>query len=257
MRRVLAALWLVVCICVATTAEAKGRSRECYNIVFIGNSITQGVLHKDRTKSAPPVFTATMVEKQLGCEVCFRNTGRAGATTFDWLPEAERYFPLVESAIEELKQSNADARFVFPIMLGTNDSASKGPTGCPVSNEDYKSNLLTMIAAIREICPDAIFILQQPIWYSPNTYNGAVYLAEGLKRMMGYTPVLEEIAAENDDIFMGDTEGFDFFRKHYEKYLIAEEGYAGIFYLHPHEAGAKRLAGYWSKAIVAAIKSIN
>ena len=98
-------------------------------------------------------------------------------------------------------------------------------------------------------------ILQQPIWYSPNTYNGAVYLLDGLKRMMGYTPTLEEIAAENADIYMGDKASFEFFHKNYEKYLIAEPGDAGTFYLHPHEKGAKKLAKCWSEAIVEAIKA--
>lgn len=249
----------VLAVCLLATimniASANAQSKkQSYNIVFIGNSITQGVLHEDRTKTAPPVFAAEMIGKALSSEVSFRNVGRAGATTFDWLPEAERYFPLIEKAVEELRGENADAHFVFPIMLGTNDSASKGPTGCPVSNEDYKQNLLTMITRIRELCPEAIFILQQPIWYSPNTYNGAVYLADGLKRMMGYTPTLEEIAHQNEDIYMGDKESFEFFHKNYEKYLIAEPGYAGTFYLHPHEAGAKKLAKFWSEAIVEAIQ---
>lgn len=255
MKRILFALCLAATLFGVMSAEAKGKEKTAYNIVFVGNSITQGVLHADRTKTAPPVFAAEMIGKALKSDVAFRNVGRAGATTFDWLPEAKRYFPLIEKAVEELNAENADAQYIFPIMLGTNDSASKGPTGCPVKNEDYKKNLLTMIATIRQMCPGAIFVLQQPIWYSPNTYNGAVYLLDGLKRMMGYTPILEEIAAENEDIYMGDTESFEFFHRNYEKYLIAEPGYAGTFYLHPHEAGAKKLAKFWTTAIVAAVKA--
>ena len=255
MKKILFMLCLVATLLGAMSAEAKGKEKRTYNIVFVGNSITQGVLHADRTKTAPPVFAAEMIGKALSSDVNFRNVGRAGATTFDWLPEAKRYFPLIEKSVAELKAENPDAQFVFPIMLGTNDSASKGPTGCPVKNEDYKANLLTMIAKIREMCPGAIFVLQQPIWYSPNTYNGAVYLLDGLKRMMGYTPTLVEIANENGDIYMGDTESFEFFHKNYEKYLIAEPGYAGTFYLHPHEAGAKKLAKFWTAAIVKAIEA--
>ena len=255
MKRILFMLCLVATLLGAMSAEAKGKEKKTYNIVFVGNSITQGVLHADRTKTAPPVFAAEMICKALSSDVNFRNVGRAGATTFDWLPEAKRYFPIIEKSVAELKAENPDAPFVFPIMLGTHDSASKGPTGCPVKNEDYKANLLTMIAKIREMCPGAIFVLQQPIWYSPNTYNGAVYLLDGLKRMMGYTPTLVEIANENGDIYMGDTESFEFFHKNYEKYLIAEPGYAGTFYLHPHEAGAKKLAKFWTAAIVKAIEA--
>ena len=255
MKKILFTLFLVTSLLCSVSAEAKGVQKKSYNIVFVGNSITQGVLHADRTKTAPPVFAAEMIGKALSGDVNFRNVGRAGATTFDWLPEANRYFPLIEKSVAELKAENPDAQFIFPIMLGTNDSASKGPTGCPVSNEDYKKNLLTMIAKIREMCPGAIFVLQQPIWYSPNTYNGAVYLLDGLKRMMGYTPTLVEIANENGDIYMGDTESFEFFHKNYEKCLIAEPGYAGTFYLHPHEAGAKKLAKFWTSAIVKAVKA--
>lgn len=254
MKKIILAVCLLAGLMSIDSACAQSK-KQTYNIVFIGNSITQGVLHEDRTKTAPPVFASEMIGKALSSKISFRNVGRAGATTFNWLPEAKHYFPLVEKSVDELRAENPDAPFVFPIMLGTNDSASKGPTGCPVSNEDYKKNLLIMIARIREMCPGAIFVLQQPIWYSPNTYNGAVYLADGLKRMTGYTPVLEEIAAENADIYMGDTESFEFFHKNYEKYLIAEPGYAGTFYLHPHEAGAKKLAKFWSEAIVKAIKA--
>ena len=34
-----------------------------------------------------------------------------------------------------------------------------------------------------------------------------------------------------------------------------EDGKAGTFYLHPNEAGAKKLARFWSEAIVKSIKA--
>ena len=48
---------------------------------------------------------------------------------------------------------------------------------------------------------------------------------------------------------MGDTEGFDYFKTHYETELFPEEGNAGTFYLHPNKKGAAALGELWGKAI--------
>jgi hypothetical protein len=37
--------------------------------------------------------------------------------------------------------------------------------------------------------------------------------------------------------------------------MFAEDGKAGIFYLHPNEAGAKKLARFWAEAIVRTVKA--
>jgi hypothetical protein len=37
--------------------------------------------------------------------------------------------------------------------------------------------------------------------------------------------------------------------------MFAEDGKAGVFYLHPNEAGAKKLAQFWADAIVDVVKS--
>ena len=94
MKKIFFAICLLAGLMNISSANAQSK-KQAYNIVYIGNSITQGVLHEDRTKTAPPVFSAEMIEKALASEVNFRNVGRAGATTFDWLPESKRYFPLV------------------------------------------------------------------------------------------------------------------------------------------------------------------
>ena len=245
---------VLCCSLAAATASAKHRG-EGYNIVFIGNSITYGAEHAEPARTAPPVSAAVYAARMTGAEVNYRNCGRSGATTYDFLPEYNRYFPRVERAVEELKAQNGAATMVFSIMLGTNDSASTATTGAPVSNENYERNLMTIINRLREMCPGAIFVLQRPIWYSPNTYNGAMYLAAGLRRLVGYTDVLEAIAAANDDIYMGDTEGFDFFRKRHESLLVAEDGNAGTFYLHPNEKGARKLARLWARAIADAAEA--
>ena len=185
-------LCLVAMICIVVAAGAQQRKARTCNIVFIGNSITAGMLHADRTKTAPPVFAADNVGKSLSIDVHFRNCGRSGATTLDFHPEQNRDFKRVEKAIEEIKALSYEP-IIFSIMLGTNDSANFGPYGSPVSNEDYKANLMAMVTRIREMCHNAVFVLQRPIWYSPNTHNASQYLVAGQKRMVAYTDVLVEI----------------------------------------------------------------
>lgn len=246
---------LTLLVCFALTAHArKIGGGEGYNLIYIGNSITYGALHADRQQTAPPVVATALVSKKVEGVKGFHNSGRSGATTVDFLPALNRDFSRVEKAVAQLQEAN-NARFVFSMMLGTNDSASTGPTGAPVSNEDYKKNILTIVARLREMCPGAIFILQRPVWYSPNTYNGARYLVAGLNRVTDYLNVLVELANENPDIYLGDCDSYDLFRLQYRKYMFAEEGNAGTFYLHPNEAGAKKMAKNWAKAIVAAIEA--
>lgn len=247
-------LWtLIVLLCIVVGAEAQSRKARTCNLIFIGNSITEGVLHADKTKTAPPVVAADMVGRMLSSDVHFRNCGRSGATTVDFLPEQQRDFVRVERAIKEI-QSLSYEPIVFSIMLGTNDSANFGPNGSPVSNEDYKRNLMTMIGRIRELAPNAIFVLQRPIWYSPNTHNNSQYLVAGQKRMVDYTNILIEIAFEDNDVYIGDSDAFDFFQSNHRKYMFAEDGKAGIFYLHPNEAGARKLARFWARGIVDAVR---
>jgi len=244
---------LIACV-VLGIFNAEAQIKRTCNIIFIGNSITEGALHQEKDKTAPPVFAAHYVGRMLGADVTFRNCGRSGATTVDFLPERERDFKRVERAIADIQKQSYEP-IVFSIMLGTNDSASKGPLGSPVSNEDYKKNLLTMIERLRELCPNAIFVLQRPVWYSPNTYNGAMYLVAGQKRLVGYANILIELAEQHDDIYLGDFKSFDYLKANYKKYFFAENGNAGVFYLHPNVDGAKKLAKRWAQAITRAVKA--
>lgn len=250
MKKILLAAALL-CLMAWEVGAARPAARNC-RIVFIGNSITFGALHEDKSRTAPPVYASHRLARMLGSEVEFRNCGRSGATTLDFHPAKERDFRRVEKAVEELK--GGEGPMIFSIMLGTNDSASKGPTGSPVSNDDYEANLLAMISRLRELAPGALFILHKPIWYSPNTYNGAVYLVDGQKRLEGYFPVIDKIVSENSDIYAGDSASYDFFRKHHMKYCFAENGHAGIFYLHPTEKGARKLARNWARAIAHVVR---
>ena len=244
---------LLACLAAGNAAAQRRGARTC-NLIFIGNSITEGALHADKAKTAPPVFAADYVGRMLGADVNFRNCGRSGATTVDFLPSRGTDFKRVERAVSELQALSYEP-IVFSIMLGTNDSASSGPLGAPVSDEDYKRNMLTIIGRLRELCPGAVFVLQRPIWYSPNTYNGAMYLIAGQKRLLGYANVLIDLVDRNDDIYLGDFKGFDYFRQNYRKLYFPENGKAGVFYLHPNEDGARRLAKRWARAIAGAVES--
>ena len=233
MKRFFTAICFAVLLATPLATFAKGECKPC-NIVYIGNSITYGALHKDRIKTAPPVQASEMVGKGWNAQVEFRNCARSGATTYDFLPDGGRDWPKVAQAMVEFKsKAEAGEPVVFSIMLGTNDSAYEGPTtGSPVSRTDYKKNLLTIIEACR---------------------NSAMYLAAGLKRLNRYIDALVALANEFDYVYLGDVDGYSFFEKHHERYHVPEEGNAGTFYLHPNEAGAKLLAKFWSRSIIKAL----
>ena len=251
MKRLLSLL-LIALFALSYQTQAANKIKTC-NVIYIGNSITAGAGHKESLKSAPPVISAQILEKKLGKDVNFRNCGRSGATTLDFVPSHTRDFKRVEKAIKEIQELSQEP-IIFSIMLGTNDSASTRCYGAPASNAQYKKNLMDLISRLRKMAPGAIFVLQRPIWYSPNTYNGAMYLTAGLKRVTDYANVLLEIAQQEKDVFVGDYEAFDFFKQHYRKYMFAENGNAGVFFLHPNEDGAKELAKFWSKGIISALK---
>nr|WP_294949127.1 hypothetical protein [uncultured Mucilaginibacter sp.] len=102
--------------------------------------------------------------------------------------------------------------------------------------------------------PKAIVIFQHPLWYSPNTQNGATYLQEGLTRLQTYIPIIDALAAEYktispNHVFVGDTNAFEYFEKNHLTDFQAEPGRQGIFYLHPNKKGAVALGEFWGRAI--------
>lgn len=247
--------WLALCLCIPMCVHAQKSKEMELNIVFIGNSITQGVLLANPEQEAPPVQTRMWLEKQEGiAEVHMSNQGVSGMTTVDFLPASKTRFPKVKEAMAALKEQNPKATQLFSVMLGTNDSANSGPNGSPVSAPQYYTNMKVIIDELMESFPDAIFVLHRPVWYSPNTYNGAQYLASGLKRLESYYPQLQELVNHYatrcpGQVFLGDTEAVTYFEEHHASEYCAEQGRAGIFYLHPNRKGAESLATFWGKAI--------
>ncbi len=235
------------------TANAQTENR-WLNIVYIGNSITEGVLLDNPNRNAPPVKASIYLQKQLGIgEIKYSNQGVSGKTTVDFLPETNTFFPKVVAAADKLK-TDTWATLVFSIMLGTNDSATRGPNGSPVSPQQYYRNMKAIIDKLLELYPDCKIILHRPIWYSGNTYNSSMYLQEGLDRLNSYYPQIQALVnsfreAHPDQVYIGDTEAFDYFEQNHLNMLIPENGNAGTFYLHPNEEGAAKLGEFWGKAI--------
>ena len=231
----------------------KKEASQGIDIVFIGNSISYGVSLKNPQEEAPPVIACKYIQSKCRtADVGFYNNGKNGFTTVDFLPSGKAFSNLVEAATH-LHQDKRRL-LVFSIALGTNDSALEGTSGAPVSPVNYFRNMQSIIDQLLIIFPDSKFILQRPIWYSPNTQNNSRYLEKGLERLQTYFPQLNSLVKHYSKsnpahVFSGDQKGFDYFRKNYLTDLTPEEGKQGVFYLHPNKKGATVLGKLWGKAI--------
>ena len=225
-------------------------ARKNLNVVFIGDSITYGVL----LKKSPPLYAEDYLRHQLKAEqVAVSNQGVSGYTTVNFLPATATVFPKAEEAAARLQQQQPGA-LIFSIMLGTNDSAEDGPLGSPVSPRAYRDNMQTIIDRLLKDFPEAKVVVNYPIWYSPNTYNGARYLDEGLARLRRYFPEIDTLVKTYETsapghIYAGSKKAFDDFKRHSLADYTPQQGHRGTFYLHPNAAGAEKLGTYWAKAI--------
>ncbi|MFN8242339.1 MAG: GDSL-type esterase/lipase family protein [Bacteroidales bacterium] len=225
------------------------------DLVFIGNSITQGVQLADANEESPPAFAAKYLRTLDGVEsVRFLNRGKSGFTTVNFLPAAaDGELPKVIAAVKTF-HTDANRVLVFSISLGTNDSAEEGPKGSPLWPEEYQTNMKAITDKLLSEFPGCLIFYQQPIWYSTTTYNRSKYLKAGLDRLQSYFPALRSLVAEYNlsnkgRVYMGDTKAFDYFRENHLTEFIPEEGQAGTFYLHPNRKGAESLGRFWGMAI--------
>ena len=229
------------------------------NIVFIGDSITHGARLKDPATQAPPYFATAYLLKHSSGKVQFSNQGVSGFTTVDFLPATATVFNKVLAAADVFA-ADKDATLVFSIMLGTNDSAITGPHGSPVSPTGYRNNLQIITDSLLKRYPKCKVVVNQPIWYSPNTHNHSTYMQEGLDRLQSYFPEVDTLvrsykhSTNKNRVFMGDKDAFAYFKANYLTDLQAEAGQSGTFYLHPNEKGAVVLGEYWGKAIYKALQ---
>jgi len=245
---------LITALFIAINIHAQEDKKKNLNIVFIGNSITQGVIIRNPKSNAPPVKACAYLRNQpwIG-EVKFSNQGVSGHTTVDFLPQTRTSFLKVKTAADTFKDDN-NAQLIFSIMLGTNDSAIEGPHGAPISPEQYYANMRAIIDQLLSLYPSSKVIIHRPLWYSPNTHNNSRYLQEGLDRLQSYFPQLRLLLNyyhENKPgkVFRGDSDGFAFFQENYQTEFFPEEGNAGTFYLHPTVSGAAQLGEFWGRAI--------
>ncbi len=248
---------LTLCAAALTLSAA---AQQKANIVFIGNSITQGAMLEDVDKNAPPAVAARTVGETIeGLEVNFTNLGISGATTTDWHPTQGKLYP---SAVEAANTYAAqpDALLIFSISLGTNDSASDTVNGPARTDEQYTENLKTLIDSLALRFPDAHFVLHQPLWYSDNTYNTARYLVEGQQRLDGYRKdvlkIVEDYRQTTDKVHIGDCTAWDIFRGHGWLYR-SENGKAGTFFLHPNQEGADLLGKLWAQPIIGVVRTMQ
>lgn len=230
------------------------KSGNAIDLVFIGNSITYGVLLDNRDIEAPPTIAADYLS-QFSCvsSVRFLNNGKSGYTTVDFLPSKGTTFKKLVNAAHQFHQDTSRI-LIFSIMLGTNDSAEDGPTGSPVSPDDYQKNLKSIADALLADFENCRIIFQQPLWYSPNTWNKSRYMKDGLIRLKTYFPKLKELVAnyaENNqhNVFLCNLKSFRVFKNNYKKFLTPEKGHAGAFYLHPNKKGAIILGRLWGESI--------
>jgi lysophospholipase L1-like esterase len=250
---------LIAVLLISGTCLYAQSPKQNLNIVFIGNSITQGAQLTDPKTESPPFMACVYLMQQANIgTVQFSNQGYSGFTTVDFLPSTAKTFKKVEDAAHAF--TDKQALLIFSVKLGTNDSATTGPNGSPVSPQDYKQNLKAITDSLLREFPGCIVIFQHLTWYSTNTYNSAKYLAEGLLRLQSYFPQIDQLVADYavtypKQVFTGDKKAFKYFKKNYLTDLNTEEGRLGTFYLHPNKKGAAALGNFWGEAINKVVKA--
>ncbi|WP_407429767.1 GDSL-type esterase/lipase family protein [Arcticibacter sp.] len=232
--------------------------KENLNVIFIGDSITRGTASKDQS---PPSHAEDML-RQLNQwkTVQVSNQGRSGNTTLNFLPSSKSAYASVRTAADHFYQDKT-ARLLFSIMLGTNDSAIRGPLGSPVSPATYHTNLRTIADSLLNAYPECRIAFNYPLWYSDNAQNkGAEYKKEGQLRILSYWSEIDKLVksykkTHKGQVFSGDKKAYQYFKKNYLTDFRTETGPSGTFYLHPNQQGDKALAEFWVKAIVKALKN--
>jgi lysophospholipase L1-like esterase len=219
------------------------------DIVYIGNSITQGSQLGNPEEEAPPATASDYLRRKSGVgHVSFLNQGRSGSTTEDYLPGKEALNEVI--ARTRLFHKYSDRSLIFTISLGTIHNEKDFPE----NTEQYQKNLKLIGDKLLYEFPECKIIFMQPIWYSPVTYSSTGYMAEGLARLQSYFPELQSLVLNYSQIkpgqiFLADIKAFAYFRNNYLTELIPERGNARSFYLHPNKKGAHVLGKLWGEAI--------
>jgi lysophospholipase L1-like esterase len=255
--KILKSIFLILTLSAFSLFNISGQKTDktcSLDLVFIGNSITHGGQLDKPELEAPPAIACDYLKIQKGvAQAYFVNRGVSGFTTVDFLPGPSGELADVITATRQF-HNDSKHLLVFSISLGTNDSAEEGPNGSPVSPESYRKNIKSISDRLLNEFPKCKIVLQQPIWYSPTTYNRSRYLAGGLARLQSYFPELQNLVNEYSKtnpghVYMGVTRGFEYFRNNYLTDFDPESGNAGTFYLHPNKKGSAVLGTIWGEGI--------
>jgi lysophospholipase L1-like esterase len=190
--------------------------------------------------------------------VFFTNQGYPGWTTAAWQPGTDQ-FKSAEADATRL-QAQHPGQLVFSIMLGTNDASAQGPPGSPIEPDAYGKNMRAIVDKLMADFSDAKIVINEGPWFSPNTHNSADYEGEVVAaRMRGYSPVIEAVVKDwagshTGHVFLGDTQAYDYFGRHFQTEMVQENGRDGIFYLHPNVQGGATLGKFWAIAIAKDLK---
>jgi lysophospholipase L1-like esterase len=221
------------------------------DIVYIGNSITQGTQLGNPDEEAPPAKASQYLSRKSGIgHVAFLNQGRSGSTTEDYLPGESGALNDVIATTRKFHYDNKRL-LIFTISLGTSDDS-------PVGEAQYQKDLKSIGDKLLTEFPECKIVFLQPIWYSPVTFSSAKYMEEGLAKLQSYFPELQSLVTNYSQIkpgqiFLGDIKAFAYFRNNYLTELIPESGNARSFYLHPNKKGALVLGKLWGEAIYQSI----
>jgi lysophospholipase L1-like esterase len=231
---------------------------EAWNIVYIGDSITQGAGIPDPATQAPPATCSDYLRSWDGLRaVYFSNQGHSGHTTTDYLPGGSDMAG-AEQAAKSLQTAHPTGRLIFHIMLGTNDSATTGTNVPARTPEQITANLNVIALHLLDAFPAATVFIAYAPYYTPNTRNGSDYQEAGLARLLSYGPAIDRTVATVNrthpgHAFVGDRTATAYFAAHYQTALIPENGRVGTFYLHPNPRGAADLGRLWAQGIVRAL----
>ena len=91
-------LWILLTIWISNPVFSKDKT---VNIVFIGNSITQGVIINDPQKAPPAQAVRILENKKDISSVNFYNNGVSGSTTVDHLPQTGTLFSQTIKAADQ------------------------------------------------------------------------------------------------------------------------------------------------------------
>lgn len=185
--------------------------------LFMGDSITHGLLHTHGYDSISQAFRKYLMEDLGREEDIVINTGNSATTAGRTLENIE----------QRLKKYRPD---IVSVMLGTNDAKSD-------STETYIENMVRILEEIRATNPDALIILRSPTPVNPSNNQSAQFI-NGLDGENGYIKALQKLAEEEDILFVDQ---YTEWKKEFDAYPYLFGYYFGD-YLHPGAVGQMRLA---------------